>query len=115
MSKLNILAARFVDANETVATLTTSEGEITIGERSPAWPVFEDWREAGGVPSSPYEIVSARWANPQHTAAEAITAEFGAVLVTMEKPALWLRLQAFIWTAGNTVAEYDGPAGAEEP
>lgn len=61
-----------------------------------------------------YEFVSARWANAAQTAAEVMTAEYGAVMVTMERPNLWLRLQDFIHDDGNTVADFVAPPPADD-
>ena len=50
-------------------------------------------------------IVSARYANPQNTAAELLTVEHAAVMVSeRDRPELWVEFKT--WEEANSVAPY---------
>ena len=57
-------------------------------------------------------ITSAKWANPQNTAAEVFTSDNGAILASADRPSEWAEFQAWL-SAGNSAEVHKGASYAE--
>lgn len=62
----------------------------------------------------PYTITSAKYANDEHTAAEVVTVENGAVMLSVvDRPEEWAELMS--WAQTNTIAQNVNPPKAWGP